>query len=120
MQKELMEKALAFCGHIAPLLHMDAHVLDLDAPGHFCGACPRNSFCKDCTYAQKAGRLGFRILQFNAVVADNIHARHLYARIGFHQLGTIPGGFRKENGQYADICPYYIEVQRQAAPLKSY
>ncbi len=48
-----MEKALAFCGHIAPLLHMDAHVLDLDAPGHFCGACPRNSFCKDCTYAQK-------------------------------------------------------------------
>ena len=53
---------------------------------------------------------GFRVLQFNAVVATNIHARHLYERIGFVQLGTIPGGFRLKNGSYADICPYYIEV----------
>ena len=49
-------------------------------------------------------------MQFNAVVADNLHARHLYERIGFKQLGTIPGGFRLQNGKYADICPYYIEL----------
>ena len=54
------------------------------------------------------GRLhGFGILQFNAVVATNIHARHLYERLGFVQLGAIPKGFRMKNGQYEDICPYY-------------
>lgn len=50
---------------------------------------------------------GFRILQFNAVVAANTHARHLYERLGFTQLGTIPKGFRMKDGHYEDICPYY-------------
>lgn len=63
---------------------------------------------KDCII--QAGKLGFRVLQFNAVVATNVHARHLYERIGFKQLGTIPGGFRLKSGEYEDICPYYIEV----------
>ena len=53
---------------------------------------------------------GFSIIQFNAVVATNLAARHLYERLGFRQLGTIPGGFRMKNGEYEDICPYYIEV----------
>ena len=53
---------------------------------------------------------GFRILQFNAVVASNIHARHLYERLGFTQIGTIAKGFRLKDGTYEDICPYYIEV----------
>ena len=63
---------------------------------------------QDCI--RQARDNGFKILQFNAVVASNIHARHLYERIGFQQLGTIPKGFRLKNGQYEDICPYYIEV----------
>ncbi len=63
---------------------------------------------KDCI--AKAHELGFHILQFNAVVASNVHARHLYERVGFHQLGTIPGGFRMKDGHFEDICPYYIEV----------
>ena len=63
---------------------------------------------KDCI--NQAHIIGFKILQFNAVVATNTHARHLYERIGFKQLGTIPDGFRLKNGQYEDICPYYIEV----------
>ena len=62
----------------------------------------------DCI--RQAHEIGFRILQFNAVVADNVHARHLYERIGFHQIGTVPGGFRLKNGSYGDICLYYIEV----------
>ena len=57
------------------------------------------------------GRLhGFRVLQFNAVVASNLHARHLYERLGFVQLGVIPGGFRMKDGHYEDICPYYHEL----------
>lgn len=53
---------------------------------------------------------GFSILQFNAVVADNVHARHLYERLGFTQLGTIPNGFRMKDNHYVDICPYYREL----------
>ncbi len=63
---------------------------------------------KDCIL--KAHDNGYKVLQFNAVVATNVHARHLYERVGFKQLGTIPNGFRLKNGEYEDICPYYIEV----------
>lgn len=62
----------------------------------------------DCMAQAKS--IGFSILQFNAVVATNTHARHLYERLGFQQLGTIPGGFRLKDGQYADICPYFITL----------
>lgn len=63
-----------------------------------------------CHCIRQARDAGFGILQFNAVVASNVHARHLYERIGFHQLGTIPGGFRLKNGTYEDICPYYLKL----------
>lgn len=59
----------------------------------------------DCLAQAKAH--GFGVLQFNAVVATNVHARHLYERLGFVQLGVIPGGFRMKDGHYEDICPYY-------------
>jgi ribosomal protein S18 acetylase RimI-like enzyme len=55
-------------------------------------------------------KCGFRILQFNAVVETNLHARHLYERIGFKQLGVIPGGFLMKDGQYENICPYYYTL----------
>ena len=38
------------------------------------------------------------------------HARHLYERLGFIQLGTIKGGFRMKNGHFEDICPYYRKI----------
>ena len=62
----------------------------------------------DCI--KTARRIGFKILQFNAVVESNIHARHLYERIGFKQLGVIPNGFRMKDGHFENICPYYIEL----------
>ena len=62
----------------------------------------------DCLEIGK--KLGFRILQFNAVGETNIHARHLYERLGFQQIGTIPGGFRMKDGHYENICPYYHEL----------
>ena len=58
----------------------------------------------------KAKEIGFGVLQFNAVVESNIHARHLYERLGFVQLGTIPKGFRMKDGHYENICPYYHEL----------
>lgn len=59
----------------------------------------------DCM--EQACKHGFSVLQFNAVVATNTHARHLYERLGFTQLGTISKGFRMKEGHYEDICPYY-------------
>jgi L-amino acid N-acyltransferase YncA len=56
----------------------------------------------------KGRELGFRVMQFNAVVESNVHARHLYERLGFIQLGVIPGGFRMKDGHYENICPYYL------------
>ncbi len=60
---------------------------------------------KDCM--EQAKKEGYRILQFNAVVADNKAALHLYEKLGFTRLGVIPGGFRGKDGEYKDIIPHY-------------
>ena len=60
---------------------------------------------KDCLKQAKA--LGYQILQFNAVVASNVHAYHLYLRLGFTDLGIIPGGFKNKEGEYEDIHVMY-------------
>ena len=56
---------------------------------------------------KKAKEFGFRVMQFNAVVESNVHARHLYERLGFVRLGTIPGCFRQKDGHFENIIPYY-------------
>lgn len=89
------------CGHIANA----SYAVSLESRGLHIG----EKLVRDCVVQAKAH--GFGILQFNAVVATNVHARHLYERIGFKQLGTIPGGFRMDDGHYEDICPYYIETK---------
>lgn len=55
----------------------------------------------------KAKELGFGILQFNAVVKTNAPALRLYKKLGFQQLGVIPGGFRMKDGTFEDIIPHY-------------
>lgn len=60
------------------------------------------------THCMKKGKeLGFRILQFNAVVATNGYALRLYEKLGFVRLGTIPGGFLMKDGHYEDIILHY-------------
>lgn len=88
------------CGHICNA----SYAVSSKSRGQYIG----EKLVLDCI--RRAHEEGFRVLQFNAVVRTNIHARHLYERIGFKQLGTIPGGFRMKDGSYEDICPYYIEV----------
>lgn len=56
---------------------------------------------------EKGKELGFTILQFNAVVKLNTSALHLYEKLGFVRLGTIPGGFLLKDGTYEDIIPHY-------------
>ena len=57
-----------------------------------------------------AKEFGFTIMQFNAVVATNRVALHLYEKVGFTRLGVIPKGFRLPDGSFADIVPHYIEL----------
>lgn len=52
----------------------------------------------------------FRIMQFNAVVANNKGAISLYKKLGFKELGTIPGGFKMDDGTFVDIIPFYLEL----------
>ena len=88
------------CGHICNA----SYAVDRESRGLHIG----EKLVSDCLAQGKAH--GYRVLQFNAVVASNVHARHLYERLGFKQLGTIPGGFRMIDGSYEDICPYYREL----------
>ncbi len=88
------------CGHICNA----SYAVSREVRGMHIG----EKLALDCL--EKGKGHGFRILQFNAVVKGNIHARHLYERLGFVQLGIIPGGFRMPDGHYEDICPYYREL----------
>ena len=88
------------CGHIANA----SYAVSRGARGLHIG----EKLVLDCL--AEAKRAGFSIMQFNAVVASNTHARHLYERLGFTQLGVIPGGFRMPNDTYEDIVPYYHEL----------
>ena len=88
------------CGHICNA----SYAVSSKARGKHIG----EQLVMDCL--KKGKEFGFRVLQFNAVVETNTHARHLYERLGFTQLGTIPGGFRMKDGYYENICPYYIEL----------
>lgn len=88
------------CGHICNA----SYAVSKDCRGLHIG----EKLVLDCL--EQGKKHGFGVLQFNAVVATNIHARHLYERLGFVPLGTIPKGFRMKDGHYEDICPYYHEL----------
>ena len=88
------------CGHICN----DSYAVSSESRGLHIG----EKLVLDCL--EQAKLHGFGVLQFNAVVESNIHARHLYERLGFVQLGTIPKGFRMKDGSYENICPYYHEL----------
>lgn len=67
--------------------------------------CIGETLVKDCI--EKAKELGFKILQFNAVVTANAPALYLYEKLGFTKLGAIPKGFLMKDGSYQDIIPHY-------------
>ena len=100
-----------------------AYILHPNYPGRLGGICNASfavrkahrgkhvgeKLVKDCI--EKAKTIGFRIMQFNAVIESNTHARHLYERLGFVQSGIVPAGFQMKDGRYENICQYYLELQ---------
>lgn len=85
------------CGHICNA----SYAVRADLRGHHIG----EVLVKHCM--AKGRELGFGVLQFNAVVATNEPALRLYKKLGFQQLGVIPGGFLMKDGKYEDIIPHY-------------
>lgn len=99
-----------------------AYILHPNYPGRLGGICNASFAVKksqrgkhigeklvmDCI--EKARTIGFRIMQFNAVIEGNTHARHLYERLGFIHSGTVPAGFRLKDGKYENICQYYLKL----------
>jgi ribosomal protein S18 acetylase RimI-like enzyme len=56
-----------------------------------------------CRHTQERGReRGFRALQFNIVISTNTRAVAAWEGEGFHIAGTLPGAFRRPNGDYVD------------------
>ena len=49
-----------------------------------------------------AKQLGYRGVIFNLVFSENEVARRLWAKLGFKELGVIPGAVRKNDGTYQD------------------
>ena len=88
------------CAHICNA----SYAVKKDKRGNHIG----EALVKDCI--QQGKECGFRILQFNAVVKTNYSARHLYEKLGFVPLGTIPNGFLMKSGEYEDIIPHYIAL----------
>lgn len=88
------------CGHIANA----SYAVATDYRGEHIG----EKLVTDCL--TQAKQHGFGILQFNAVVENNLHARHLYERLGFAKIGVVPKGFRMKDGTYQNICLYYYEL----------
>lgn len=85
------------CGHICNA----SYAVRADLRGQHIG----EALVKHCMKTAK--ELGFGILQFNAVVKTNESALKLYKKLGFTQLGVIPGGFLMKDGSYEDIIPHY-------------
>lgn len=88
------------CGHIANASYAVAR--------HARGRGVGEALVRDSLRTAK--EFGFTVMQFNAVVATNRVALHLYEKVGFTRLGTIPKGFRLPDGSFADIVPHYIEL----------
>jgi L-amino acid N-acyltransferase YncA len=55
----------------------------------------------------EARRLGFRAMQFNFVVSTNTSAIHLWKRLGFEIVGTLPGAYRHPQRGYVGVYVMY-------------
>lgn len=59
---------------------------------------------------KQGSKLGYRILQFNAVVISNNTAHKLYEKLGFNKIGIVKEGYLNINNIYEDIVLYYISL----------
>ena len=89
------------CGHIANAPYA---VSSARRGGHL-----GEARIRDCLHAD--WDCGFRLIQFNIVVASNTPAIRLYEKPGSCPLGKVPGGFRLPDGSYEDILLFYHTLE---------
>ena len=88
------------CGHICNA----SYAVDKNIRGKGVGeALVRDSI-------KQGAKLGYKILQFNAVVLSNETAHRLYKKIGFNEIGIVKKGYLNKNNEYEDIVLYYIDL----------
>jgi ribosomal protein S18 acetylase RimI-like enzyme len=64
-----------------------------------------------CEHSQAEARtFGFRSMQFNIVVSTNEPAVHLWRKLGFRIVGTLPGAFRHAQLGYVDAYVMFKEL----------
>jgi L-amino acid N-acyltransferase YncA len=78
-----------------------SYAVDRDLRGKHIG----EKLVKDCL--KQAKEQGYHVLQFNAVVASNVHAYDLYLRLGFVDMGILPDVFLNKDGQYEGVHVMY-------------
>jgi RimJ/RimL family protein N-acetyltransferase len=66
-----------------------------------------------------AKELGYRSVIFNLVFSENHTARHLWERLGFRELGVIPGAVRKNDATYQDAIIMFRSLVSPTSPAES-
>ena len=64
-----------------------------------------------CEHSQQVAiDLGFRAMQYNLVVSTNTAAIHLWKKLGFEIIGTLPKAFKSKSLGYIDALLMYKEL----------
>ncbi len=64
-----------------------------------------------CEHSQEeAVRLGYRAMQYNLVVKTNEASVHLWQKMGFSIVGTLPGAFKHAGHGFVDAYVMYKEL----------
>ena len=64
-----------------------------------------------CLHSQEqAPQLGYRSMQFNSVVSTNKDAIHLWKKLGFQVVGTLPGVFNHPRHGYVDALVMFKKL----------
>ena len=64
-----------------------------------------------CRHSQeKAPQLGYRSMQFNSVVSTNKDAIHLWKKLGYQVVGTLPGVFNHPKFGFVDALVMFKEL----------
>ncbi|MGD1899699.1 MAG: GNAT family N-acetyltransferase [Phormidesmis sp.] len=89
---------------------LGAHVCNC---GYVVGAAARGQGIATlmCAHSQQAAKqLGFRAMQFNLVVATNKAAIHLWQKLGFSTIGTLPGAFNHPQQGFTNALVMFKEL----------
>jgi len=66
-----------------------------------------------------AKELGYRSVIFNLVFSENQIARRLWEKLGFRELGVIPGAVRKNDVTYQDALIMFRSLVSPTSPAES-